>query len=179
MLAESREATEDPDAFIQEEQLEERLASVLAILSEAKEDRRRALIPLLQSVQEELGYVPEEAIQSISDRLGVPASEVFGVLTFYAQFRLTPQGRNVVKVCCGTACHVRGSARILRALENHLGIQVSETTTDTEFSLEEIRCFGSCSLAPVIVVNGDTYGRVTPEKALQVVESYRGNGNDS
>jgi len=145
---------------------------VQVVLSGAR-DGRKALVPLLQEVQEELGYVPEEAILGISEKLGVPASEVFGVLTFYAQFRLTPQGRNLVKVCRGTACHVRGSPRILRAVENCLGIRSGETTADLEFSLEDIGCFGSCSLAPVMVINQDTYGRLTPEKAVHLVESYR------
>jgi len=129
----------------------------------------------LQKVQEELGYVPEEAIFAVSRKSGVPASEVFGVLTFYAQFRLTPQGRNVIKVCRGTACHVRGSARILRTLEGHLGIRAGETTEDLQFTLEEIRCLGSCSLAPVMVVNQETYGRLTSEKASQILESYQEN----
>jgi len=147
--------------------LEER---VEAILSESQ-DGRRSLIPLLQKVQEELGYLPQEAILGISDRLGVPVSEVFGVLTFYAQFRLTPRGRNLIQVCRGTACHVRGSPRILRAVENHLGIRSGETTADLEFTLVDIGCFGSCSLAPVMVVNEDTYGRLTPEKAVQILEA--------
>jgi NADH-quinone oxidoreductase subunit E len=145
--------------------LEERMQAVLS----DSEDGQGGLIPLLQKVQGEFGYVPEEAIFGISDVLGVPASEVFGVLTFYAQFRLTPQGRNLVRVCRGTACHVRGSRRILQAMERCLGIR---------FSLEDIACFGSCSLAPVMVVNQDTYGRLTPEKAVQIVESYREDDQD-
>ena len=147
---------------------------VKAILPESQ-DGRGSLILLLQKVQEELGYVPEEAIFAVSRKSGVPASEVFGVLTFYAQFRLTPQGRNVIKVCRGTACHVRGSARILRTLEGHLGIRAGETTEDLQFTLEEIRCLGSCSLAPVMVVNQETYGRLTSEKASQILESYQEN----
>ena len=111
------------------------------------------LIPLLQEVQKEFGYIPEPAIIATSDKTGVPVSEVFGTLTFYAQFRLEPQGRTVIKVCRGTACHVRGGPRILRTLENYLGIRSGETTPDLQFSLEEIGCFGSCSLAPVMVVN--------------------------
>ena len=155
------------------EEPEDTLAErVQAVLLEPQEGYQ-ALVPLLQKVQGELGYIPEEAVFGISDKLGVPASEVFGVLTFYAQFRLTPQGRNLVKVCRGTACHVRGSPRILRRLERHLGVRSGETTADLEFTLEDIGCFGSCSLAPVMVVNEDTYGRLTPERALQILESYR------
>lgn len=134
--------------------------------------RAGALVPLLQVVQKEFGYIPEEAIYAISDSTGVSASEVFGTLTFYAQFRLEPQGRNVVRVCRGTACHMRGGPRILGTMENYLGIRSGETTPDLEFTLEEISCFGSCSLAPVMVVNGDIYGRLTPGKALQVLAGY-------
>jgi NADH-quinone oxidoreductase subunit E len=154
--------------------LEEKLN---AILSESREGQD-ALIPLLQKVQEELGYVPEEAIDGISERTGVPASEVFGVLTFYAQFRLKPRGRNLISVCLGTACHVLGGAKILEALERHLDVGPGETTADSEFTLDEVRCLGSCSLAPVMVVNQDTYGRLTPDRALKIVERYRQNGND-
>lgn len=155
--------------------MEDKLKTVLS----ESQDGQGALIPLLQKVQGELGYIPEEAIFGISEKLGMPAGEVFGVLTFYAQFRLEPQGRNVVRVCRGTACHVRGSARILRTLESHLGIRAEETSPDLEFTLEEIRCFGSCSLAPVIVVNQDTYGRLTAEKSLQIVERHRRNAEDN
>ena len=150
---------------------------LIAILSESP-GGQDALIPLLQKVQEELGYVPKEAIHSISERTGVPASEVFGILTFYAQFRLVPQGQNVIRVCLGTACHVLGATKILEALERHLNIQQGETTADREFTLAEVRCLGSCSLAPVMVVNQDTYGRLTPDKALKIVERYRQNGDD-
>lgn len=149
-----------------------------AILPEGRVDRQ-ALIPLLQEVQKAFGYIPEAAILAVSERTGVSASEVFGVLTFYAQFRLTPQGRNVVKVCQGTACHVRGGLRILQTLENYLNIQSGETTSDLEFTLEEVRCLGSCSLAPVMMVNENTYGRLTPEKVLHVLEGYRENAKSS
>ena len=154
--------------------MEEQLTAILAESHKGQD----ALIPLLQRVQEELGYVPEEAIDSISKRTGVPASEVFGILTFYAQFRLKPRGKNLISVCLGTACHVLGAAKILEALERHLNIRQGETTPDKEFTLAEVRCLGSCSLAPVMVVNQDTYGRLTPDKALKIVERYRQNGDD-
>jgi len=153
--------------------LEEKLKAILSDTQPGKE----ALIPLLQKVQAELGYVPEEAVFGISERTGVPASEVFGVLTFYAQFRLKPIGRNVVSVCLGTACHVLGGGRILEAIERHLDISPGDTTEDKEFTLDEVRCLGSCSLAPVMVVNQDTYGRLTPDKAIKIVERYRQNGD--
>ena len=156
-----------------EDTLDETLATILA----ETHDGQASLIPVLQQVQDGLGYVPQEAICAISERLGVPASEVYGVVTFYAQFRLRPRGRNVVRVCRGTACHVRGSPTLMRTIGNHLGIRAGETTPDMEFTLEDIGCFGSCSLAPVMVINGDAYGRLTAEKALQLVESYRQNGH--
>jgi NADH-quinone oxidoreductase subunit E len=153
--------------------LEEKLKAILSDAQLGKE----ALIPLLQKVQAGLGYVPEEAVFGISEKIGVPASEVFGVLTFYAQFRLKPIGRNVISVCLGTACHVLGGGKILEAIERHLDISPGDTTEDKEFTLDEVRCLGSCSLAPVMVVNQDTYGRLTPDKAIKIVERYRQNGD--
>ena len=137
------------------------------------------VISLLQAVQRELGYIPEEAILAIGQRTGASASEVFGVLTFYAQFRREPCGRYLVRVCRGTACHVRGGPKILRGVEAYLGIRSGETSADLEFTLEEISCFGSCSLSPVMVVNENTYGRLTPEKAVRILEGYRGNAEDN
>jgi len=159
--------------------LEEAIEAVEGIVGERGREGRSALIPLLQRVQEEVGYIPPHAISGLSTALRIPESEIYGVVTFYAQFRLEPKGRNLVKVCRGTACHVLGSGRILRRLEDHLNIRAGESTADLEFSLEEIRCFGSCSLAPVMVINDDTYGRLTPEMALQIVERYRGNAEDN
>jgi NADH-quinone oxidoreductase subunit E len=155
--------------------LEEKLKKLLS----ESQGAENTLISLLQKVQGELGYVPEEAVYGISEQSGAPASEVFGVLTFYSQFRLEPQGRNLISVCLGTACHVLGGAKILEALEDHLGVQAGQTTSDEEFTLDEVRCLGSCSLAPVMVVNHDTYGRLTPERALEIVEGYRSNAQDS
>jgi NADH-quinone oxidoreductase subunit E len=155
--------------------LEEQIKTILPDQPAGKE----ALIPLLQQVQGALGYVPEEAVYLISEKTTVPASEVFGVLTFYAQFRLKPRGRNLVSVCLGTACHVLGGGKILDALQRHLDVEPGETTSDREFTLAEVRCLGSCSLAPVMVVNEDTYGRLTSDKAVKTVERYRDNGHDS
>ncbi len=123
------------------------------------------LIPILQEAQERFGYLPAEAMQGIAKFLRLPESAVYGVVTFYAQFKLTPTGRRIVKVCRGTACHVRGGARILREVEKHLGIKPGETTDDLEYSLETIACFGSCALAPVMVIDKNVYGRMTTTKA--------------
>ena len=155
--------------------LEEQLRTILPDQPAGKE----ALIPLLQQVQGALGYVPEDAVDLLSEKTGVPASEVFGVLTFYAQFRLEPRGKNLISVCLGTACHVLGGGKVLDALQRHLDVEPGETTPDLEFTLAEVRCLGCCSLAPVMVVNEDTYGRLTPDKAVKIVERYRGNGRDS
>jgi len=135
---------------------------------------RGALIPLLQQVQEKLGYISEEAIDAISDRLGLSAAEVFGVLTFYAQFRLTPTGRHNVKLCRGTACHVRGARRIIAEVEGSLGLHgASDTTEDRLFTVEKIACFGACSLAPVMVLDGVTHGRMTPERARRLLQEVK------
>ena len=134
------------------------------------EAKREELIPILQDVQEKLGYLPKEALVSISRFLNVPESVVFGVTTFYAQFYLTRQGRHRIKMCCGTACHVRGGRRIMQAVQRKLGIKPGETTEDYQFSLERVACFGSCALAPVVVIDGKVHGRMTTQKAQQVLK---------
>jgi len=125
------------------------------------------LIPVLQEVQELFGYLPGEAMQGIAKFLRLPESNVFGVATFYAQFKFTPTGKRIVKVCRGTACHVRGGERILSEVEKQLGIKPGETTDDLEYSLETIACFGSCALAPVIVIDKTVYGRMTTKKVAE------------
>lgn len=128
------------------------------------------LIPILQQVQQALGYLPEEALQRIADFVKVPESTLFGVATFYAQFKFVPVGRNIIKVCRGTGCYVKGSPRILDEMEKLLGIKDGGTTPDMEYSLETVACFGSCALAPVVVVNDRVYGRVTAEKAKELIK---------
>jgi len=128
------------------------------------------LIPVLQQVQLELGYLPEEALRRIGRYLKVPDPSVFGVATFYAQFQLIPRGRNLVRVCRGTGCYVKGSPRIVDELEKMLGIKEGETTPDKEYTLETVACFGSCALAPVMVVNEKVYGRMTAEKAKDIIK---------
>ena len=130
---------------------------------------RSELIPVLQEVQQRLGYLPEVGLKQIARYTGVPESTVFGIATFYAQFKLTPTGRNIIKVCRGTGCYVRGATSILEALEGELGIKDGETTPDLEYTLETVACFGSCALAPVVVVNDRVYGRMTAEKAKKIL----------
>jgi len=127
------------------------------------------LIPILQEAQERFGYLPEEVMQGIAKFLRLPESIVYGVSTFYAQFKLTPTGRRRVSVCRGTACHVRGGARILREVEKRLGIKPGETTSDLGYSLETIACFGSCALAPVMVIDKSVHGRMTTTKVGQIL----------
>ena len=136
-----------------------------------------ALIPLLQAVQRKLSYIPEEAIVAISERTGIATSEVFGTMTFYAQFRLEPQGRNLIQVCRGTACHVRGAVAVLSALERVLGIKDGETTSDMEYTLETVACVGACALAPTMVMNEEVYGQMTPVKVEEMF-SKNGGGAD-
>jgi len=127
------------------------------------------LISILQEAQEKFGYLPEEVMQRIAKFLRLTDNMVYGVSTFYAQFKLIPTGRRLVKVCRGTACHVRGGARILRGVEKRLVIKPGETTSDMEYTLETIACFGSCALAPVMVVDKDVYGRMTTAKVAQIL----------
>jgi len=127
------------------------------------------LIPLMEAVQEKYGYLSREAMSGISSFLRVPESQVYGVATFYALFRLNPRGEKMISVCRGTACHVRGGAQILQEVEKQLGIKPGETTPDMKYSLETISCFGSCALAPVMVVNKTVYGRMTPARVARIL----------
>jgi NADH-quinone oxidoreductase subunit E len=151
--------------------LDKRLQSILADYGAGDE---AALIPILQRVQEEMGYVSEDAIFAISDSIDVPPAEVFGVLTFYAQFRLQPVGKHNCRVCRGTACHVRGAPTILTSVRDELGLNEDmDTTSDSLFTLEEIACFGACSLAPVMVLDDRTYGRMTPARARKLIKQVK------
>jgi NADH-quinone oxidoreductase subunit E len=150
----------------QGETCEKRLNDILSSCQGRKEE----LIPILQQVQQAFGYLPEPVMKKIAKFLQLPESTVFGVGTFYAQFKLAPSGRNIIRVCRGTACHVRGSAQILGEVEKQLGIRAGETTPDLEYSLETIACFGSCALAPVVVTNGKVQGRMTAPKAREMLK---------
>lgn len=134
---------------------------------------RESLIPILQEVQAACGYVPKDAVIRIGRHLGLPASKIYGVATFYNQFRFAPPGRFHVQVCRGTACHVKGSAQLLEAVQRGLKITAGQTTRDGLFSLEVVACIGACGLAPVICVNGEFYARATPESAKSVLDEYR------
>lgn len=135
--------------------------------------KKDELIPVLEEAQEEFGYLSQEVMQKTARYLKLSESTVYSVATFYALFRLTPGGKNMVRVCRGTACHVRGGARILREVEKRLGIKPGQTSEDMEYSLETISCFGSCALAPVMVINKTVHGRMTTAKVEQILGKKR------
>jgi len=130
------------------------------------------LIQALHRVQSALGYVPKEAQEVVAAVVGVPLSQVRGVLTFYHFFRTRPSGRHTIRVCLGTACHVRGAERVLSALEEELNVKVGETTADGKFTLAVARCLGCCGLAPVMMIDEEVYGKLDPKKARQIVRSF-------
>jgi len=155
-----------------EEASEEELLARLDEVIESYKDKKGGLIPVLQIAQGIFGYLPEVALKRVAKGLDKPYSEVAGVVGFYSFFSTVPRGRNVIRVCLGTACYVRGGMPVLDALKKELGIEVGETTEDREFSLEVARCFGACGLAPVITVNDEVHHRVKPKKVRDIVEQY-------
>jgi NADH-quinone oxidoreductase subunit E len=132
-----------------------------------------AVIPVLQEIQETYGHVPPIAIQRVAEHLNIPASEIYGIVTFYAQFRLEPLGKNLVRVCHGTACHLGGAEMVAEALAQVTGAREGETSEDGLFTVERVACLGCCSLAPCIMVNDETHGRLTPESVSKVVTEMR------
>ncbi len=137
---------------------------------------RGAMIPMLQAAQDCFGYIPEEAINRISAVTRVPVADIYGIVTFYAQFRLQPMGKFVLKVCEGTSCHVNGAKMIMQTVQDELSIYTNETDKDGLFTLLSVACIGCCSLAPVIMVNQGTHGRLTPANVRKVVRGYRREG---
>jgi len=135
--------------------------------------QKNAVISVLQDVQKVLGWLPEWAIRQISISLGVPPSQVYGVATFYNSFKLHPVGKHIVRVCHGTACHVGGAEGISRGVSQKLEVEHGETTPDGLFTLEKVACLGCCSLAPCMMIDTEVYGRLTPDKAKQVITQYK------
>lgn len=133
------------------------------------EGKESDLIPILQRLQDAYGYLPKDVIQRLSDRTGIFVSQIMGVATFYSQFRLKPTGEHTVRVCFGTACHVNGSEVIAEALCDELKVKLGGTTEDGKFTLETVACLGCCSLAPVMMIDGEAYGRLTPDKARKII----------
>jgi NADH-quinone oxidoreductase subunit E len=141
----------------------------LESLLSSHEPQRPSLIPILQNVQDRLGYLSKEAVAGVAEYLHLSENDVYGVATFYTQFRFTPPGRHCVKVCTGTACHVRGSEAIMREVGTKLGVAPGETTPDGEYSLERVACFGSCALAPVVVIDDKVHGQVLATKTEELL----------
>lgn len=139
-----------------------------------------SIISILQDVQDRFGYIPEDVVFWFSDTLNIPASDFYGVATFYTQFCLKPRGRNIVTACCGTACHVRGAGPMISRIKADLGLEGEEDTTgDNEFTLENVACVGACSIAPVLIINKKVYGNMSPEKASNVLKEFGNEGRTS
>ena len=147
------------------------MAQIDEIIERLK-DTPGSLITVLAEAQGITGYLPVELQEHIAVGMNIPSSTVYGVVTFYSFFSMIPKGRHIIKLCLGTACYVRGIQEVANRLENELNIRVGETTEDRRFSLEAVRCLGACGLAPVMVVDEDTHGDVTPESALKIVNGY-------
>ena len=150
----------------------EQEAQLLQVIEELK-DEKGSLMPIMQKAQDIYGYLPKDVLIEISNKLEVPISQVYGVVTFYAQFHLEPRGRNIIRSCQGTACHVRGAKAVLKAIQDKLGLKEGQTTTpDLKFTLETVACIGACGLAPVFMINDDTHGRLTPESVGPILDKY-------
>ncbi len=143
---------------------------------EKYKNARGSLIPILQVVQAEYGYLPEPVIDLIAERLNASTNEIVGVATFYSQFHLKPRGKHIIKVCCGTACHVKGAKKVLEKLSNTLEVSTGMTTKDNEFTLEEVACLGACSLAPVMLVDEDIHGKLAPDTVATVIKEIKESG---
>jgi NADH:ubiquinone oxidoreductase subunit E len=165
--------TEKSTCTCQQDADESKLLKRLEVVIKDYREKPGALIPVLQIAQGLFGYLPEVALKRISLGLDKSYSEVAGVVGFYSFFSTVPRGRNLVRVCLGTACYVRGGKQVLEAIKKHLGIDVGQTTPDKLFSLEVARCFGACGLAPAITVNDDVHQRVKSAKVHEIINSYR------
>lgn len=142
-----------------------------------KKKGKLALIPLLQDIQKKYGYVPKESVELIAKKLNIFPIEIYGVLTFYTQFYVTPRGKHTIRVCQGTACHVMGGKEILDYLSDKLNIKVGETTKDNNFSLERVACLGCCGMAPVVQVDDDFYGNCSIQKVDEMLKKYDAEGD--
>ncbi|MDR1167234.1 MAG: NADH-quinone oxidoreductase subunit NuoE [Deltaproteobacteria bacterium] len=148
------------------------LSQLDAVFAKYADMANGSLIPVLQAAQDTYGYLPLKALETIARKLQIPISQIYGVVTFYAQFRLVPRGKHVIRSCQGTACHVRNSARILESLKSTLGVAPGGTTEDLKFTLETVACIGACSLAPVMMIDTDAHGRLRPDRIPKILDSY-------
>lgn len=158
--------------MISESQTQLAPADLAELCGTAAEIGPESLIPILQNVQAKYSYLPASVLNQISKYTSIPASRIYGVATFYEQFYLAPRGRHIVKCCRGTACHVKRATRIIEALESELNVGDGETTEDLKFTFETVACLGTCFLAPVIMVDNDYYGNVTPNKIKSILDQY-------
>ncbi len=147
--------------------------TLLNPLIEKYKNKKGILIPILQGTQQIYGYIPKSAFIKISEETGLSLSDMYGVATFYAQFRLKPVGKHIIKVCHGTACHVQNANSITEALQESLGVKDGETTEDRLFTLESVACLGCCSLAPVMMIDEETYGKLTGKEAVNIVKNIK------
>ncbi|MBE9480883.1 MAG: NADH-quinone oxidoreductase subunit NuoE [Bacteroidetes bacterium] len=147
--------------------------NLLDSLIKKYKDKKGNLIPLLQGTQDIFGYIPHEAFEKISSEVGIELSDMYGVVTFYAQFRLNPVGKHIIKVCHGTACHVQNANAITDAIKESLKINDGETTEDGMFTLESVACLGCCSLAPVMMIDNDTSGKLTGGQAVKIIKNIK------
>lgn len=142
------------------------------ILERYKEDREEALIPILQEAQAMFGYLPKDVLMTIGQRLKIPLSKIYGVVTFYAQFCLTPHGKYTIRVCRGTACHVQGAKKIISTIEHITGLKEGETSPDLKFTFETVGCLGACALSPVMMVNKTYFGKMNSKKVITILKQY-------
>ncbi|MCD4772973.1 MAG: NADH-quinone oxidoreductase subunit NuoE [Bacteroidales bacterium] len=156
-------------------EIEQEKADLLSIdpLIEKYRNKKGNMIPILQGIQEIFGYIPRDAFDKVSDETGLELSDMYGVATFYSQFRLNPVGKHIIKVCHGTACHVQNANALTDALQDALKINDGETTEDGLFTLESVACLGCCSLAPVMMIGEETYGKLTGDKAKKIIRDIK------
>ncbi|RKX93161.1 MAG: NADH-quinone oxidoreductase subunit NuoE [Spirochaetes bacterium] len=135
------------------------------------------VIPLLQEIQKRHNYLPEDLVEAVADEIKVPVADIYGVATFYSQFRFAPMGKHLIKVCKGTACHVQGADMLSSVLSEELGLDGEGTTSDMEFTMETVACLGCCSLAPVVMIDGKVFGKLTSSKVRKLIKGYRDGKN--
>lgn len=153
------------------------MEKILEKICTSHEKHEGNIISLLQDIQNELGYIPEDAVNWFSKRLDIPTSRFFGIVTFYSQFHLAPRGKNIITACCGTACHVKGSERLINALLKELNLPEGESTTpDREFTLERVNCVGACSIAPVVIINDKVHGKMSADNLMKEIKKLKAAG---
>jgi NADH:ubiquinone oxidoreductase subunit E len=158
---------------VEELNVDEKIGNVKDVLTDTQK-KRGVLIQAFQSIQKEYNYLPEDALKALSKKLDIPLSEVYSTASFYKHFYFKPRGRNVVCVCLGTACHVRGASKVLEKIEESFGIKGGETTPDMSLTLETVGCVGCCGLAPVVTVNEEVVGDLNPKKANEIIKMVEG-----